>query len=868
MRRRQFLKSTGLAMGAAALPRTGWAAAPKPPKPPRPNVLWISVEDISPDLGCYGDAYAVTPSLDKFASQGTRFDACFAHMGVCAPARSGIITGMYPTSIGTNHMRCKGVPQPEARCFTEYLRAAGYYCTNRSKTDYQFDSPVTAWDRCGRCDDWRGRRQGQPFFCVINLTTTHESQIRNPRRRKQADDQLGPNELHDPAKATLPPYYPDTPRVRADWAQYYDIITLMDKQVADILKQLDADGLADDTIVWFWGDHGRGLPRGKRWLYDSGLRVPLLIRVPPKWRTLAAPGKPDAFKPGAVAEQLVSFVDFAPTMLSLCGVPIQAHIQGQAFLGPQKAPPRRTIFGARDRVDEAFDTIRCVRDKRFKYIRNFRPHLSRGLHLNYMDLMPTMQEMRRLHAEGKLRGAQLQYFEPTKPVEELYDTQADPHEVHNLAADPKHKTTLERLRAELFAWMRRTGDFAMLPEPEFDALKRPDDRYEATSAPGATPTPNADGSAAVTLTCATPGASIACRISGSRNAPPPSGIFLRAKDATLHGTKPLPRNRGPSLTGWRNSGAWVSWQVELKKAGRIPVHVCWGCAGKQRSTYVLRIAGQELKGASEPTGGWTTFKTVKLGDVDIPKPGTYTLTIKPVPKNGPFQMDLVHVVLDGRNLENQALVGPWQLYSRPLLLWPGQVLDAKACRLGFRDSTRIRYRVGDAGVPVQTAEARPHWRRVVDKSGVVERVLALKQLDGQGQKALDAYLKALGDPAASVRYWALLGIHQCHDAPAKPQPRKQYADLFRRCLKDPSPAVRIAAAHALCDWGEPDAGLPVLVAGLKEPLHSAAHYAITALEQLGDKVPPYALPAIEEAMKRGGYVRRVGQRLLPRLRAQ
>jgi len=237
MNRREFLKITGLAAGAAALSRSGRCGEAAPAQ--RPNVLWISTEDISPDLGCYGDAYAVTPNLDRLAKQGTRFDACFSHMGVCAPARSGIITGMYPTSIGTNHMRCKGVPQPQVRCFPEYLRAAGYYCSNHTKTDYQFNPPTTAWDGQGGRTWWRGRAKGQPFFCVINFTGTHESRARC---------KPGTKLTHDPAKATLPPYYPDTPVVRRDWAKYYDNITALDGQVAGVLKQLEADGLADDTI--------------------------------------------------------------------------------------------------------------------------------------------------------------------------------------------------------------------------------------------------------------------------------------------------------------------------------------------------------------------------------------------------------------------------------------------------------------------------------------------------------------------------------------------------------------------------------------------------------------------------------------------
>ena len=858
MRRRDFLKITTMAAGTVALGQTS-GADEAAGKPERPNVLWISVEDISPDLGCYDDAYAVTPHIDAFAAQAVRFDACFATMGVCAPARSGIITGTYPTSIGTNHMRCRGVPPPVVKCFPEYLRGAGYYCTNRSKTDYQFNSPATAWDVSGRKGHWRGRPKGQPFFSVINLGTTHESQIRNARRRAQIEASLGPNEKHAPAKAKLPPYYPDTPIVRRDWAQYYDIITLMDKEVGRILKDLEDDGLADSTLVWFWGDHGRGLPRGKRWIYDSGLRAPLIVRVPERFRKLASPGNPNALASGTANGDLVSFIDFAPTMLSLCGVRMPSHMQGQAFLGPQKAKPRRYIFGARDRVDETYDMIRCVRDKRYKYIRNFMPHLPRSLDVDYMNKMPTMQEMRRLRAEGKLKGAEMQYFEPTKPVEELYDTLADPHEVVNLATDPKHRATVERLRRELFAWMKDVGDFGLIPECEFDEMKRPGDRYEVTAAPGVSATPRGDA-VAVALTCNTPGASIAYRIDGAKGAPAATGTFLGVMSAKMHGKGA--RRRGGRVTAWRDPKTWFSWQVELKKPGRIPVHVHQAYARREPgSRYVLSVGESRLEGRVQPTGGWDKFRFIKIGEVDVPKPGKVTVSIKPMTEGKRYSMDLRAVVLNGKDLAGFKPPGPWQCYAGPISLAPGQTLTAKACRLGFRDSKTVRFRPGDPAVPAARAEARPHWRQQVDKSGVIDRLLAIKALDGQGTKAAPAYVKALTgdtrDPSGAVRYWAVVGLHTCGYTQPVPNRKKTRIDVVRRCLDDPSPAVRIAAAQALCDWGEADAGLPVLVEALKHQTGTARLYAATALNQIGESARP-TLPAIQAAMKdKLGYVRRM-----------
>ena len=466
----------------------------------RPNILWISLEDISPDLGCYGDTYALTPNIDRLANEGCRFTRAFTHAGVCAPSRSGLITGMHPTTIGTHFMRCKGVPPAHVKCFTEYLRAAGYYCTNDSKTDYNFDAPLTAWDDSRAGAHWRNRpSKDSPFFAVINLTSTHESQIRLPEAQlQQRRDTLAPHELHDPAKTPLPPYYPDSPVVRRDLANYYDNLTWTDRRVGQILKALEEDGLAESTIVFCWGDHGRGLPRHKRWVYDSGIRVPLVIR----W-----PGK---IEPASVREDLVCFLDFAPTMLSLAGIERPKHLQGQVFLGDERSPEREYVFAARDRMDETLDIIRAVRDKRFKYIRNYRPDLPYAQHIAYMDEMPAMKEWRRLAAEGKLSGPQEFFFQPSKPVEELYDTAADPHEVHNLASDPKYAAELTRLRSVHEKWRAETGDLGLIPEAELMERVRPGGKWSIT----ADPVVAVNGGMAF-ITCKTEGASIAYRIGDS-----------------------------------------------------------------------------------------------------------------------------------------------------------------------------------------------------------------------------------------------------------------------------------------------------------------------------------------------------------------
>jgi len=443
---------------------------------PRPNILWITCEDMSPNLGCYGDNYAVSPNIDRLASQGVRYTHAFAPIGVCAPSRSCLITGMYASSIGTQHMRCDGTLPEQVRCFPEYLRRAGYYCTNNVKTDYNFKHAAETWDESSRNAHWRNRRPGQPFFSVFNITTTHESQIRIPEQAYQERTKnFTAAERHDPAKAPIPPYHPDTPEVRKDWARYADNVTHMDQEMGRILRQLEEDGLAGETLVCFFSDHGAGMPRSKRWLYDSSTRVPFIVRFPQKFANLA-PGAA-----GTTTNRLVSFVDFGPTVLSLAGVDVPDHMQGEPFLGRQATAPRQYTFGYRDRMDERYDMVRTVRDQRYRYIRNYMPHLPyfHHQHVSYMYEMPTMRAWQRLADVGKLSGPTAVFMTPDKPMEELYDTEADPHEVRNLAGSPEHRETLDRLRAAHRQWMRETIDLGLLPEPELRARYAGQAEYEA-----------------------------------------------------------------------------------------------------------------------------------------------------------------------------------------------------------------------------------------------------------------------------------------------------------------------------------------------------------------------------------------------------
>jgi len=432
------------------------------PASSRPNILWITCEDMSPNLGCFGDLRAHTPNLDALAARGIRYTRAFATAPACSPARSCLITGVWPGSMGTPHLRNRTVKIPEfIRPYPMYLRQAGYYCVNPGKQDYNFAKPPGIWDDETPRGHWRGRRPGQPFLAVFNIMTTHQGQLRQIDMSSQTRRLLAalpPEARHDPAGIDLPPYYPDTPAVRRDVATHYDCISAMDRQAGEILRQLEEDGLADDTIVFFYSDHGRGMPRGKRWLYDGGLHVPLVIYFPPKWDHLA-PGPP-----GSIDDRLVSFIDFPATLLSLAGVKIPEHMEGVAFLGPQAGPPRRYIHAARDRVDEVIECSRAVRDVRYKYIRHYLPHRPMMQWSWYSERTPTRGELRRLAAEGRLFGHEKTLMQPTKPIEELYDTRADPYELYNLADVPEYAPVLHRMRRELRRWLAASPDATLLPE--------------------------------------------------------------------------------------------------------------------------------------------------------------------------------------------------------------------------------------------------------------------------------------------------------------------------------------------------------------------------------------------------------------------
>ena len=426
----------------------------------QPNILWLSAEDISPHIGCYGDDKAITPNLDRLAKQGVLYTHAFTTAGVCAPCRSGIITGMYQTTIGTHHMRCNAKLPKFLKPFPIYLREAGYYCTNNSKTDYQFSVPKQTWDASSSNAHWKNRSSDQPFFAVFNFTGCHESGIAGERKYRSVTKNLKPLQRQDPVKLKLPPYYPDTPVVREDWKRNYELITAMDVWVGDHLRALRASGEADNTIVFFWSDHGVGLPRAKRWLYDSGTRIPLIVRIPEIFRA-SSQGVPGTFD-----QQLISSIDLAPTVLKLAGLAVPDYMQGRAFLGNQLRAHREYVYGARDRMDERYDIIRMVRDKRFRYIRNYEPLKPYYQYMNTPEKGATMKEIRRLEKSGSLLSAARLFSARIKPIEELYDLQNDPHEIHNLSGNPDYIQQLKKMRRAHYSWVRETRDIGLLPEAE------------------------------------------------------------------------------------------------------------------------------------------------------------------------------------------------------------------------------------------------------------------------------------------------------------------------------------------------------------------------------------------------------------------
>lgn len=416
----------------------------------RPNILWITSEDNSPDyLGCYGDPFAKTPTIDKLAREGVLYENAYANAAVCGPARTTLILGMYPPSVGGEHMRSQAPLPANIKIYPQYLREAGYYTTNNSKQDYNIDQGTAGWDESSNKAHWKNRPKDKPFFAIFNTNVTHESAL-HPRKNV-----LGPGAPID--KVRVPAYLPDTQLAREHIANYYTRINEMDQFVAKHLKELEEAGLADDTIVFYYSDHGGIMPRGKRFIYDSGTHVPLVIRAPEKWAHLMP------HKPGTRTDEIVGFVDFAPTLLNIVGAKIPSHMQGRAFLGEKLGSAPEYAYTFRARADERIDFKRGVTDGKFNYIRNYLAYLPTGQHVNYLWLNPVAPQLEKLFKEGKATPEQSAFFLPA-PLEELFDLEADPDEVNNLAGDPKYRDVLLRMREANRQHLLKIRDSGFIPE--------------------------------------------------------------------------------------------------------------------------------------------------------------------------------------------------------------------------------------------------------------------------------------------------------------------------------------------------------------------------------------------------------------------
>ncbi|TVR73854.1 MAG: DUF229 domain-containing protein [Marinilabiliales bacterium] len=422
---------------------------------PPPNILWITHEDLSPIYGCYGDDYARTPNIDHLAESGYRFTNAFSNAPISAPARSTLITGMYATSLGTQHLRSEIPVPPGMKILPEVLREAGYYTTNNVKTDYNFDHSGR-WDESSNEAHWRNGPEGNPFFSVFNFMITHEGPINALR----SSDTESLDVLSDPDKAELPPYLPDSPKMREIWAHMYDLLAVFDQGVGELLDQLKEDGLYENTIVFVFSDHGHGLPGHKRWLNNAGLQVPFVLHVPDKYKHLAE----NLTAP--VTDRMVGFVDFAPTVITLAGAEVPEIMEGRNFLGAG-TEPKEYIYGYRDRADDCYEVSRSVYDGRYLYVRHFMPQLPYFQQAVIFGPQKegSYEEIHRLRNLGLLPEGTRRMFE-RKPAEELFDLQNDRWEENNLIDDPGLEELVGHLRGKLNTWMLDYHDTGLMTEGE------------------------------------------------------------------------------------------------------------------------------------------------------------------------------------------------------------------------------------------------------------------------------------------------------------------------------------------------------------------------------------------------------------------
>ncbi len=442
----------------------------------RPNIVWLTSEDNSYHwIGCYGNKSAKTPNIDKLAATGIRYTHAYSNGSVCAVARNTLILGRYAPSMGTQNMRSRYPIPPQFKTYVSYLREAGYYCTNHSKTDYNFKGDDKSyWDECSPRAHWRNRKEGQPFFAVFNTTTSHESSLfakKTESFRKAGKIPATPS--RDPKSFTLPPFLPDTPEIRQDWVTYMDIITAMDAEIGAWLKELEDDGVRENTIVFYYSDHGGIVPRHKRYINDTGTHVPLVVNFPKKWRHLAPA---DA---GTVSDRVVAFIDLPPTLLSLAGVKVPDAFHGRAIAGKGARDPEPYAFLYGQRFDSRMlRNVRAVTDGRYRYIRNFHPHRHRGIFAGYPHGQIGWNSFLKTRQEGQTTTEQNAFWESRQPVEEFYDIANDPWEVNNLANDPEFAKRRDKMRSALLNKMREIGDTGIVPESMYEEISKDSTVYD------------------------------------------------------------------------------------------------------------------------------------------------------------------------------------------------------------------------------------------------------------------------------------------------------------------------------------------------------------------------------------------------------
>lgn len=516
----------------------------------RPNIIWLVAEDLGPRFAAYGDSLAHTPNIDKISENGIVYDNAFTVSGVCAPSRSSIISGMYPTSIGTQHMRQKpgvisiggfpnynAVPPPTVKAFPEILRKNGYWTASYTKLDYQFGEPFTIWDEVSSTPSWRDRNKDdekRPFFIYYTFEITHEINIWPDSTKNRFYKEYGINKgslaldvqkrpsfdekfAVNPKNVNVPPFLPDTEISREHIARLYDNISRMDVQIGKIIAELKEDGLLENTIIMFMSDHGDCLPRSKRWVYDSGIKVPLIVHYPKKYL-------PIGLEQPSRDKNLYSFVDLAPTILDLAGIPVPNWIQGKSMVPTRGKTPREYVYAARDRMDNRYDVRRAVRDKNFKYIKNYTPEVPYSQEITFLNQMPLMAEIHALDKSNKLNRDQSYWLKGPKPVEELYDLKKDPFELHNLAMDSQHVNQLNLMREELKNWQEEYGDLKDVPETE-----QAESMWPGGTQPKTDKVFIRSNSDSIFLNSKTEGASIGYKIDGDTRWSIYDGPFSRAK---------------------------------------------------------------------------------------------------------------------------------------------------------------------------------------------------------------------------------------------------------------------------------------------------------------------------------------------------